>query len=165
MPITLGSMHLSNSRTYEVQRVHNFEVVIEGLPETVTLSVISFPIPETSNGVISLKHGNADVKVAGAAEFSDGQLVVRDAIVADIERVLYEWRRQVYDPTTDRIGWAAEYKKQGYVHQYAPDGTHVRTWKIIGMWPSAMSASEMNNESSDKKNITLTIQYDRAYPI
>jgi len=165
MPITLGPMHLSNNRTYEIQRTNHFEVQISGLPIDVTLTVESFPLPNISTPAIELAHGNSKVKVAGQAEFEDGELVVKDAIGADIEKIIHNWHKQVYDPTTDRLGWAADYKKNATVYQYGPDGTYIRSWKLIGVWPSAVNYGEMSYDGSDKKTISITLSYDKAYRI
>lgn len=130
MPITLGPMHLSNSKAYEVQRTNHFEVEFDGLGQDFTLSVESCPFPVVGNEVLELSYGNSKVKVAGQATFEDIEIVVKDAIGADIEMSLWNWRKLVYDPETDKVGWAADYKRNGRVYQYAPDGTHIRTWKI-----------------------------------
>ena len=164
MPLALGPMHLANNRTYEVQRTNNFEVVFEGLSEEVTLSVQSFSIPTTSNDPIELTYGNSKVKVAGQASVEDSSLVVNDYIVADIEAQLYAWRKKVYDPETQKIGWAEEYKRNARLYQYGPDGTVQRVWRLIGCWPTSMESGEFNYDGSDKKQITFNISIDNAFP-
>lgn len=164
MPLTIGPMHLSNTRRYEVQRTNNFEVVFEGLSEDVTLAVASSSMPNITNEPIEISHGNSKVKVAGQANFEDISLVVNDFIVADIEMQLYEWRKSVFDPETMKVGWAEKYKRNGRLYQYGPDGTVQRTWRLIGCFPTGFESSEMNYEGSDKKQVTLPISIDQAYP-
>lgn len=161
----LSPMHLSNSRPYEIQRSNNFEIVFEGLSQDIMLNAVSLPFPEISNSPLEISHGNSKVKVAGQAEFSEGEFVVRDAIEADTEGQLWAWRAKVYDPETDKIGFAADYKRNGTAYQYAPDGSIVRTWKLIGCWPTSFNAGEMNNEDNSLKNISMNISYDKAYPV
>lgn len=165
MPITLSPMHMSNVKTYEIQRNNHFEVILDGFGDEFTLSVESCPLPTVSNDPIELSYGNSKVKVAGQATFEDIEIVVKDAIGADIEYKLWEWRKQVYDPETDKIGWAADYKRNGRIHQYAPDGTYVRTWRIIGAWPTNLNPGEMNYDGSEKKTISMNISIDKAFPI
>lgn len=164
-PITLGAMHLSNTSTYETQRTNNFELVISGLGDEVTLSVSSTSLPTTGNEPIELSFGNSKVKVAGQATVDDASVVVKDVIGADIDSILSEWREQVYDPSTDKIGFAKDYKRQAYLYQYAPDGSHMRPWKLVGCWPSSYESSEFNYEGADKKEITLTLSVDKAYRV
>jgi hypothetical protein len=111
MPKTLGPMHLSANKRYEVQRTNHFEVQIAGMGDDITLNVESFPLPSISTPAIEISHGNSKVKVAGQAEFDDGELVLRDAITADVEKQISDWHKKVYDPQTDKIGWAADYKR------------------------------------------------------
>lgn len=165
MPISMGAMHMSNNKNYEVQRTNNFELVIDGMSQTFSLSVQGTPIPTTTNEVIELAYGNAKVKVAGQATFEDLEITCLDFITADIEAEINEWRKLVYDPATDKIGWAENYKKNGFLYQYAPDGTHVRSYKIIGCWPTSFAPGEFNQDGSDKKMMTLTISVDKCFPI
>ena len=164
MPSAIGPMHLSNNRHYEVQRTNNFEVVFEGLSEEVTLSVASCSLPNVSNEPLEISHGNSKVKVAGQANFDDVSLVVNDMIIADIEKQLYAWRKKVFDPETMKIGWAEDYKKNGRLYQYGPDGTVSRVWRLIGCWPTGFESTEFNYEGADKKQITMPIAIDQAYP-
>ena len=104
MPLTVGPMHLSNNRTFEVQRTNNFEVVFEGLSEDITLSVASFSLANITNDPIEIPYGNSKVKVAGQGAFDDASLVVNDYIIADIEKQLWAWRKKVFDPQTMKVG-------------------------------------------------------------
>lgn len=164
MPLTLGPMHLSNNRKFEIQRTNNFEVVFEGMSDDITLSVASCSLPNISNDPIELPFGNSKVKVAGQAQFEDVSLVVNDYIVADIEQQLWAWRKQVFDPTTMAVGWAESYKHNGRLYQYGPDGTVLRMWRLIGAWPTSFESAEFNYDGSDKKQITMTVSVDQAYP-
>lgn len=163
MPLTLGPMHLSNNRNFEVQRTNNFEVAIEGLTDDFTLSIQSTGLPTTSNDPIELSYGNSKVKVAGQATFEDVSLVVNDYITIDIERQCHAWRKQVYDPETDAVGWAEKYKRNGRIYQYGPDGTVIRTWRIIGVWPTSIDSGELNYDGAEKKQITMSLSVDKAY--
>lgn len=72
---------------------------------------------------------------------------------------LIGWRRLVYDPAEGRIGLAKDYKSDGYVVMFAPDGTLKRKWKLQGVWPSKMDpgGGDMNANENNKISITLTI--------
>ena len=163
MPLSLSAMHMSNVKTYEVQRTNHFEVILDGFGDEFTLSVESIPLPTVSNDPIELAYGNSKVKVAGQATFEDIEIVVKDMIGADMEAKLDAWRRQVYNPETDQVGWAANYKRNGRIHQYAPDGTYDRTWRIVGAWPTNMTPGDMAYDGGDKKTISMTLSVDKAY--
>lgn len=162
MARSLDARHLSNNKTYEMQRANNFEVVIEGLGEEFTLCVTRCALPEITVTPTELAYGNSKVKVAGQVEYSDDSIDVRDAILPDIEAKLLNWFHKVYDPTTGKIGWANDYKKDLLINQYAPDGTYVRSWRLEGAWISTFAPGEMDVTNPEAKIISLTIPYDKA---
>lgn len=165
--------HLSQDAYYEVQRTNNFAVVLDfnGNDELsvaqdwLMLAVESCPLPDISNGEIELAYQNSKVKVAGQAEFGNFDLVVKDAIKKDVELLLWEWRAQVYNPKNGKIGWAEKYKHNGYIYQYAPDGTHARGWRIVGVWPTNLQLGDLNYDGGDKKTITMSLAVDFAWPL
>lgn len=168
--------HMSAQSAYEVQRTNNFAVYIDMgqtsrttsnkkflTGDLITLAVESCPLPDISNPTIELAYQNSKVKVAGQAEFGDIDLVVKDFITTDVERLLWDWRLQVYNPQTGQVGWAEHYKKNGYISQYAPDGTHERSWRLVGLWPQNLQLGELNYDGGDKKTITMTLAVDFAW--
>lgn len=162
MPKTLDARHLS-ARKYETQRQNNFEIQISDLSEDIMFAVVSFPLPTRANNVIEVPYGNAPIKVAGTATFTGGDLVLRDFMEADIEAKIDAWQKQVYNPDDGSIGWAADYKRQATVYEYSPDGQFIRTWTLEGCWPSSVAYGNLDNTSGDLKQITITLEYDRAY--
>ena len=159
-----GYYHLA-SQGFEVQRTNNFEIQIDNVTKVrpLILAVVSGFLPNESNEVISLNYGNTTITVAGKANANgSGSLVVRDLVQEDIEQVIDEWRKTVYNKETDAIGFAADYKKPAYVTQYAPDGTLLRVWNLEGVWPSAVDYGQVSYESPGVKTINITLQYDKA---
>ena len=168
--------HMSAQSAYEVQRQNNFAVYIDMgknsrttsnnkflTGDLITLAVDSCPLPDISNPTIELAYQNSKVKVAGAAEFGDIDLTVKDFITTDVERLLWDWRLQVYNPQTGQVGWAEYYKKNGYISQYAPDGTHERSWRLVGLWPQNLGLGDLNYDGGDKKTISMTLAVDFAW--
>ena len=161
---SLGASHLA-SQGFEVQRTNKFEIQIDNVSKVrpLILAVVSGFLPNESNEVISLNYGNTTITVAGKANANgSGSLVVRDLVQEDIEQVIDEWRKTVYNKETDAIGFAADYKKPAYVTQYAPDGTLLRVWNLEGVWPSAVDYGQVSYESPGVKTINITLQYDKA---
>lgn len=166
MYANMNAMHLSANKSYEVQRTNNFEIVIADLGEdarTLALAVTSFPAPTQGNSAISLSYQNANVKVAGTRDLSDFSLTVKDLITADVEQIVNEWHKSVYDPETGEIGWAADYKKSASLYEYSPDGSYVRTWKLVGVWPSNVDYGSFSYDSGGAREITITLSVDQAY--
>ena len=162
---SMGPMHMSANKNYEVQRNNHFELVINDLSNDITLMVDSTTLSNITINPIELGFGNSKVKVAGDATFEDVTIVVKDAIVADIEGQLYDWFKKVYDPETDKVGWAADYKKPGRLYMYAPDGSIARSWKLQGMFPTSFEGGEFTYDGADKRVINMTLSVDKAYPV
>lgn len=166
---TLGASHLA-SANFEVQRTNNFEIQVDCSTDTekqrtITLAIVGGFLPSESNEVISLNYSNTTVTVAGKANANgSGSLTIRDFLQdgSDVEKIIDDWRAQVYDKETDAIGFAADYKKTAMVTQYAPDGSYMRVWKLKGVWPSAVEYGQVSYDSPGVKTINVTLQYDKA---
>lgn len=160
----MDAMHMAQQGSYrgEPQRANNFEVVIVGLPSTLTAATESFPLPKISTPPVEIFKGYK-VKFAGEPEFEDLSLVLKDFIEEDVESIVHEWQSQVYDVRSMSMGYASIYKKTGWVYEYAPDGTHIRSWVLDGCWPSNVDYGDMDYNNSDKKTINVTLSVDRAF--
>ena len=169
MPIEYLGARRFAAKGFEVQRTNNFEfqVMYNGLSsskqEVVTLAVVSAFLPSESNEVINLNYSNTTVTVAGKANVNgSGSFVVRDLVDEDMEKVMEDWRSTVYNKENDAIGFASDYKKNATITQYAPDGSRIRVWRLTGVWPSAVDYGSVGYDSPGVKQITMTLQYDKA---
>ncbi|AMM44843.1 tail tube protein [Bacillus phage SP-15] len=173
MPLheSISHMHLSANKRYEPQRVNNFEVTIYGLPggagaaKELTMAVSTFSKPNITNDPIEVPHGNSKVKFAGTTQFQGSEtLEVVDYIGADIEKIVVDWHKQVYNPEDDTIGFAQNYKKKATITEFAPDGTMERSWTLLGLFPTGVNYGEnLNYEGNEVKKIQMTLSYDKAY--
>lgn len=179
-PHQMGTYHMVNHSGFEPQRTNNFEVQIAGLNELInandekilisnageliTLSVASYSAPQINLGNIPISYGNNKVKFAGLPEFPDSTIVLNDYIGIDVEYIISKWQSCVYDPASQKIGLAVNYKKTAYLHEFDPAGTNVRSWKLLGVWPAQMQLGDFNQEGNAARQITLTLIYDQAIP-
>lgn len=180
-PLNLGTYHMVGADEFEPQRVNNFEVQIVGLSglisvntgtaitekasEYITLSVASYGAPQINVQPITVSYGNNKIKFAGLPEFPDSSIVMNDYIGINVENILTAWQRLVYDPKTQKIGRASQYKKTAYLIEYDPEGTQARQWQLNGCWPSALQLGEFNQEGNNVRQVTLTLTYDHCVPL
>ena len=178
-----GTHHLAaNTNLYEVQRTNNFEFIVTDIDgimkagmvggetngnianaqEVIRLSVVSSSIPHFSQSVIEVKRGNNTMKFAGVPTFESGTVKLNDYIGAATKEVLMAWQNLSYNVVTEKVGLASDYKKDCYLVEYTPDYQKVRQWKMHGCWISKLSEGEFNHEQNEKKQIDVTIEYDRA---
>ena len=178
-----GTHHLAaNTNLYEIQRTNNFEFIvtdIDGITkagmlggevngtianaqEIIRLSVVESTIPHFSQPAIEVKRGNNTMKFAGVPTFEAGTLKLNDYIGAATKEVLMAWQNLSYNVVTEKVGLASDYKKDCYLVEYTPDYQKVRQWKMHGCWISKISEGSFNHEQNEKKQIDVTIEYDRA---
>lgn len=176
----LGTYYLSdNPKHYEIQRGNNFVFYVEGLSgafnipqnkyaadnadDVIRISVSKAKVPHFKQSPIAVKRGNNTIKFAGVPEFDSGSIELNDYIGAGTKDVLMAWQNQSYDVQTEKVGLVTDYKKDAYLLEYTPDYQLVRTWKLFGCWISALDEGEYSHDSNDKRSITATIEYDKAW--
>lgn len=155
-----------NQKDYQIQGKNHFEVTFEDKKlwnENLTLLVKSFPLPKETTDVNTIDHFNQQIKLAGKTTFDGGELVIHDAIEFDVEMKFRQWRNSVYNASKGTVGYAADYKMNGLITEYSPNGESCRQWQLIGCWPSSVNYGELDYETGGYKDITATIVYDWAY--
>lgn len=180
----ISAYHLAdNPKLFEPQRSNNFDFIVTDIDNIIRsdardtdtnktipnaqnilhFGVVSSSLPMFTQEVITVNYGNSVMKAAGKPTFSDGTLVVNDYIGADTKSVLMAWQNLSYNVRTDKVGRMADYKKNCYLQEYTPDWQLIRTWRLIGCWVSGLSEDQFSHDSDDKKTITATITFDKAY--
>ena len=181
MPLQLGAYHMIDRREWEPQRTNNFEIQFPGLnglisidqnialpdnaTDLLTLSVKSVSYPNTNIGKLQVYYGNNSINFAGKPEYGECEIVVNDFIGIQTERIIMAWSRMVYDPKTEAIGWATEYKRDGYLMEYSPDGKIVRRTQLRGCFPGNVSPGSFDYTGNDIREISVTFYCDVAIPL
>lgn len=180
----IGAYHLAQSpELYTPARSNNFEFIVHDIngimkataaegdenstianaEEIIRLSVNKTKVPHFSQKSVEIKRGNSTIKFAGVPEFPSGSLEVNDYIGADTKSVLMAWQNLSYNVKTEKVGNAKNYKKQCKLIEYTPDFVYIRSWVLDGCWISNLEEGDFSNEDGEKRAITATIEYDRAY--
>lgn len=182
----LGWHIADNAANYEPARTNTFEFVITdidkllkaGVDETgdngeedyvtggqeiIRLSVQKADVPHFSQGEVEVKRGNIKSYYAGEMTFDAGSIEVIDYIGKSGKSVLMAWQRLSGDSKTGKVGLAKDYKKTCTLIEYSPNYEQIRSWTLVGCWVTKLSESSFSMDSADKKVVTATIRYDRAY--
>lgn len=143
----------------DVRRQNNFILTIGGLKESnLELIIQRAFLPKVSLSVIELRHGNDALKLAGAASWEGGTVTVLDVLSRDELDAILDWRDQTYKDGV--VGIAHEYKKDGYVTEYAANGRFIRKWALRGMWINDLDYGELNAAVAEGKEISFQVQID-----
>lgn len=157
---------------FEPQRTNNFSVAFtppgasEGESKVIRMTLLTFPMPEETTESITIEYGNEKRYVAGKTEFGESNLVVNDYVDARVAEILNAWRRKVYDPETGVVGLARDYKIEGTVEMFGPGADKVadsfmRTWTVIGMWPTSINFGEGNMDGNNQNTVEMTMRADK----
>ena len=178
-----GVYHLAeNPELFEISRSNNFEFVVTDLgnllkvgmrgdrasdyignaQEMLRLSVNGSSIPHFTQRPIQIKRGNNVLNYAGTPEWDNHTLQCIDFIGADAKEILMAWQNLSYNVETEKVGLVNDYKKTCWLMEYSPDYQLLRKWVLYGCWVSAISESEYNAEDNGKRQIRVTIIYDKA---
>jgi len=183
IPMYMGAYHIALDKSYEPQRNNNFELQITGLSagnvlksvdnedtiaqpmQNLMISVASFTAPSVSLQIIPVAYGNNKVKFAGTPEFQDSSITFNDFIGINVCKLLSAWFAQAYNVKTQKIGLKSNYAKQGYLIEYAPDGTMARQWELANCWLSSLAIGDFSQEGNSMRTVSATLTYDYAIPL
>lgn len=185
-----GTNHMVSNVGYEPQRTNNYEVQITGLEgitdmyghsvsqssnasEIITLSTASFEAPNITISPITVRYGNNSIKFAGVPEFPDSSIVLNDYIGVNTEKILSAWFSQAYNPVTEEIGYAVEYKKTAFLIEYDTKYStgstkynyQSRVWKMEGCWLANLQLGSFSADGGAQRQITATMVYDCVKPL
>jgi len=126
------------------------------------LNVVKADVPHFTLETLQYKRGNDTIKFAGTPTFEAGTLVVDDVVGIDTKSILMAWQALAYDVHSRRGGRMKDYKKDCTLVEYTQDFEEVRSWKLYGCWISGLSEDSFDKENDGKRQISATIEYDRA---
>ena len=130
--------------------------------EVIKLAVTKCDVPHYEVAVLEYRRGNDVIKFAGVPTFSAGSLVIDDYVGLDTKSLLMSWLRKAYDPYTRKGGRMIDYKLNCKLTEYTQDYEAIRTWKLEGCFISQLSEDAFDRANDGKRQITATLQYDRA---
>lgn len=138
--------------------------VIDKISDIIRISVTKASVPHFKQNVLEIQRGNTKAKFAGAIEYDAGSIVVNDFVGLNTKAALMAWQRLSGDITTGAVGRKQNYAKDCYLIEYTPDFKPIRQWLLKACWISEISEDDFDSENDGKRQITATIQYDRAIP-
>lgn len=181
----IGAYHMIGDDSYEPQRNNNFEIHIYELnnlvyvdgsnnnnpinqtnaQECLTLSAVSVGALNQEVSIIEVPYGNTKVKYAGLPSVGNSDIVYNDYIGKDTERIINAWHGLVFNPETEKIGRASEYKKPAILIETAPDGSSSRVWQLRGCFPSTVNYGDYDYNGGAVRQIRMTLTYDAMVPL
>lgn len=160
---TLNTRGLKGLRG-DVRRQNHFVLYIQdifdGVDNGLELVVRQAFLPKVSLSVLNLRRGNDAIKLPGVADWTGGTITVLDTLSKVELQALLGWFNQTYNTETGAMGLASEFKKGGFVTEYASDGRYIRQWPLTGMWISDPDFGTLDATADAEKELSFTIQID-----
>lgn len=187
MSNSLSAQHISaNLASYEAARSGFFSLIVDDIDnivsaafkgerdaatandkikraqENLKLNVVKAPVPHFSLETLKYRRGNDEVKFAGVPTFKEGSLTIDDVVGLDTKSIVMAWQALAYNVYTRKGGRMKDYKKNATLIEYTQDFEPIRSWDIYGCWISDIQEGDFDKENDGKRQITATLQYDRA---
>jgi len=158
----------ANSWTPQLTNQFYIQIAIPGVKSLsqsreVYLAVAGGGIPGSSFEEVTIDFVNMQTFMAGAIRFETFALRVRDFIDAGSRQALYDWFVLVGDPQTGKMGLPNQYKTDGNIILFAPNGSAERSWKVEGVWPQAQNWGDLDYSTVENLEMEFTLRCDRAY--
>lgn len=149
---------------------NNFEVRIYNMDgsspaefsDLLTLSTDSVGEIQENQDIISVHYGNGIIKFPSKVTFSEVTWTLNCYCEPNVLESLREWRRQVYDPDTERMGLPSEYMRQVYFLKYDGQGNIRDAIKCPGTWIGALNNGDMNQAGGSVVQVSVPFVISRA---
>ena len=122
-------------------------------------------IPESTLGVVQIPYFGRRIKIAGDRVFGDWAVTVLNDEDFLIRNAMESWNNAInsYEGNINTLGSGAPalYKSQATVTQYGKAGEVLRTYQFNGIFPSRVSAIELDWDATDRiEQFNVVFQYD-----
>lgn len=117
-------------------------------------------LPASNLGTIQVPYFGRFIKLAGDRIFDPWAVTVMNDEDFLIRNALEEWSNKI-NRFQGNVRELINYKSDAEVVQYAKDGTEIRTYKFVGLYPSVIGAIELGWDQNDAIEIfPVEFQYD-----
>ena len=169
-PLALGTNHMLGVDNYVPLVTQNFEVRIYNMDGTsptensdlLTLSTDEVGEIQEEQDSIVVHYGNGIIKFPSKVTFADVDWTLNCYCEPNVLEALRGWRRQIYDPDTEKMGLPSQYMKQVYFIRYDGQGNVRDAIRCPGTWIGALSNGEMNQQGGNVVKVKVPFIISKA---
>ena len=118
-------------------------------------------IQEDQDSIV-VHYGNGLIKFPSKVTFADVDWTLNCYCEPNVLESLREWRRQVYDPETERMGLPSEYMRQVFFIKYDGQGNVRDIIRCPGTWIGALDNGSMNQQGGEVVKVRVPLIISRA---
>ena len=130
--------------------------------DLLTLSTDEIGAIEEQQDTIVVHYGNGLIKFPSKVTFNDVTWTLNCYCEPNVLEALRAWRRQVYDPDTERMGLPSEYMRQVFFIRYDGQGNVRDVIRCPGTWIGALQNGDYNQEGGSIVQVQLPLVISRA---
>lgn len=169
-PLHMGTNHMLGIDNYVPLTTNNFEIRIYNMDgsaptefsDLLTLSTDEVGEIKEEQDIITVHYGNGLIKFPSKVSFADVDWTLNCYCEPNVLDALRAWRKQVYDPDTERMGLPSEYMKQVFFIKYDGQGNVRDVIRCPGTWIGALSNGAMNQQGGDIVKVQVPFVISRA---
>ena len=169
-PLYMGTNHMLGVDNYVPLTTNNFEVRIYNMDgssptefsELLTLSTDEVGNIQEEQDSIVVHYGNGLIKFPSKVNYSDVTWTLNCYCSPNVLDALRDWRRQVYDPDTEKMGLPSEYMRQVWFIRYDGQGNVRDVIRCPGTWIGALDNGAMNQAGGDVVKISVPFVISKA---
>lgn len=172
-PLALGTNHMLGVDQFVPLTTQNFELRLFNMDgsamsansDLLTLSTDSIGAIEENQDIITVHYGNGIIKFPSKVSFNDVTWTLNCYCSPNVLGALREWRSQVYDAKTEKIGLPSQYMKLCYIVRYDAQGNERDVLKMPGVWVSSLNYGDMNQQGGELVKVSLTLVISKVIPL
>ena len=169
-PLYMGTNHMLGIDNFVPLTTNNFEIRIynmDGSSPTEFSDLLTMSTDEVGNiqeeqDSIIVHYGNGLIKFPSKVTFADVDWTLNCYCEPNVLDSLREWRRQVYDPATERMGLPSEYMRQVFFIKYDGQGNPRDVIRCPGTWIGALDNGSMNQTGGEVVKVRVPLIISRA---
>lgn len=168
-PLYMGTNHMLGIDNFVPLTQNNFEIRIYNMDgssptefsDLLTLSTDEVNEITEDQDDITVHYGNGIIKFPGKVSFGDVSWTLNCYCEPNVLESLRAWRKQVYDPVTERMGLPSEYMRQAFFIKYDGQGGVRDVIRCPGTWIKGLNNGGMTQEGGLVK-VQTTLVISRA---
>lgn len=169
-PLAMGTNHMLGVDSYVPLTTNNFEIRIYGMngsdptenANLLTLSTDEIGEISENQDVITVHYGNGIIKFPSKVSFDDVQWTLNCYCSPNVLGALREWKNQVFDSDTEKMGLPSEYMRNVYFIRYDGRGNARDVIKCPGTWIASLKNGAMNQQGGDVVKVSVTLVISKA---
>lgn len=169
-PLKLGTNHMLGVDNYVPLTTNNFEVRIYNMDgssptefsDLLTLSTAEIgEIIEEQDSIV-VHYGNGLIKFPSKVNYSDVTWTLNCYCEPNVLEALREWRKQIYDPATEKMGLPSQYMRQVYFLRYDGQGNIRDAIRCPGTWIAGLHNGAQNQEGGSVVQVSVDFVISKA---